>query len=162
MTSAEASSVLALAAVYDQRTVGEADVRGWADALGGVAVGDALEAVKAHYRARRDRVMPADVLVLARSARQDRAMRQLPPAVVPATFDAVGVPVGVGLAREALHDPVDAVQVRRRVRSVRCPMCRAKAGDPCTSIATGRPLDRHPAHPSRMETAGVDYQWSRA
>lgn len=61
MTPADAARVLAKAAAFDQRTVGEADVRAWHEALSDLDAGDALAAVTRHYRQRTERIMPAHV-----------------------------------------------------------------------------------------------------
>lgn len=70
MNPSEAATILAKMAAYDQRTVGEADALAWAEALDGqVTVSAALEAVTAHYRKSRDRMMPVDVILAVREAR---------------------------------------------------------------------------------------------
>ncbi|MET8908370.1 hypothetical protein [Micromonospora sp. NPDC004551] len=73
MTLDEAAAVLAKAQAYDRRTVGEADIRAWQEALADVALADALAAVTAHYRDSTDWLMPAHVrarVAQAHAARQ--------------------------------------------------------------------------------------------
>lgn len=72
MTPQEASLVLAKLAAFDRRTVGEMEIRAWADALQGISVADALEAVSRHYRDTRDFAMPADVIGQARKLVKER------------------------------------------------------------------------------------------
>lgn len=61
MNLEQAAVVLSKAAGYDRRTIGEADVRAWHEALTDIPIGDALEAVARHYRAGTDWLMPAHI-----------------------------------------------------------------------------------------------------
>lgn len=72
MTPAETARVLAKAAAFDARTIGEADVLAWHEAIGDLAFADSLEAVTLHYRATGDRLMPADVRDHAKRIRMER------------------------------------------------------------------------------------------
>lgn len=72
MNPADVARVLTKASAFDQRTIGEADVMAWHEILGRVELADGLDAVRRHYTASSDRIMPADVLRLARVARDDR------------------------------------------------------------------------------------------
>ncbi len=80
--------VLKIAAAYDQRTVGKADITAWALAVGQYPEDALMEAVVAFYveRATDDRtgrrpfIMPGDVVKRVRSAREDRLARAVPPA----------------------------------------------------------------------------------
>jgi hypothetical protein len=60
--------LLSVAAAYDQRTVGNADIAAWTLALGELDFDRARDAVVAHYREQTRRIMPADVRQHARSA----------------------------------------------------------------------------------------------
>jgi hypothetical protein len=83
MTPAEAAIVLARAAIFDKRTVGEIEAHAWAKALGGIPLPDAVEAVDQHYAATRDWLMPSDVRHGVRRIRQlrlDRAGDPVPDA----------------------------------------------------------------------------------
>lgn len=74
MNASEAAILLGLAAAYDRRTVGEADARAWADALDDIALEDAQDAVKRHYRTSTEWIMPAHVRKgVAAIARERRA-----------------------------------------------------------------------------------------
>ena len=73
MKPSDAAVLLAKMSAFDQRTIGEADAEAWAEALGdGVTLDDALDVVTDHYRASRDRIMPADVLAAVRRVRVQR------------------------------------------------------------------------------------------
>lgn len=61
MTPADAARLLAIAAVYDKRTIGEVEASAWADALDGLAPRDCAEAIKAHYADSTAWLMPAHV-----------------------------------------------------------------------------------------------------
>jgi hypothetical protein len=73
MTRSEAATLLAFCAAYDQRTVGQADVAAWFLALQRYPLGLARDAVTAHYRERRDRIMPADITAHIRAQRRPDA-----------------------------------------------------------------------------------------
>lgn len=89
MNLAEAAAILAKAAAFDRRTVGEADIYAWQDALNDVEAADALAAVTAHYRGSTDWLMPAHVRRHAddldrarrREARELREAEQLQAAI---------------------------------------------------------------------------------
>lgn len=72
MDHADALEVLAVAAAFDRRTVGEADGMAWSMALPEVGMQPAKDAVIAHYRDTTDWVMPAHVLQIVKSIRRDR------------------------------------------------------------------------------------------
>ena len=72
MTPQEAAAVLAKAQAYDRRTVGEADILAWQEALADVDLADALAAVTAHYRESTDWLMPAHVLRIAAHLTRER------------------------------------------------------------------------------------------
>lgn len=72
MTPEDVVDVLTKAAAFDQRTVGEADVLAWHEVLYRVDREDALAAVTRHYTDSRDRIMPADVVRLARVVKDER------------------------------------------------------------------------------------------
>jgi hypothetical protein len=61
MTPAEVAEALALAAAYDQRTVGEFDVGAWHQVLADLDAGDVRAAIVDYYRDNRARIMPADI-----------------------------------------------------------------------------------------------------
>jgi hypothetical protein len=82
--------------------------------------------------------------------------------------DQVLAALGARRAVRAGEDPEMAVEiaqgeaaVRREFLSRPCSHCGAGEGSPCTVPATGKPLTRQPAHPSRM-TAAPDFEATRA
>ena len=83
MNRTEIVVLLTLAAAFDYRKVGDADVEAWYLALDDIALDDAKQAVVAHYRETRERLMPSDVRQIVRDkvAAEKRANRQPPPAL---------------------------------------------------------------------------------
>lgn len=72
MTPGDTARVLAKAAAFDQRTVGQADVAAWHEALADLDAADALAAVTRHYAASEQRIMPVHVRRLATDLRRQR------------------------------------------------------------------------------------------
>lgn len=72
MGPAEAGILLAFAAVYDNRSVTDAAGAAWAEILADVSLNDARRAVVIHYSTRREWLMPADVIGIARRLRNER------------------------------------------------------------------------------------------
>ena len=81
MNILETSNALALAQAYDNRTVGEANVRAWHLILAELAAEDVMEAIRRHYAADSAWIMPAHIvrLVGGISAARDKAARQWAP-----------------------------------------------------------------------------------
>lgn len=75
MNRSEVAILLGVAAAYDQRTVGEADVVAWHELLGDQSAADAVQAVKNHYATETRRVMPVDVISGVKRIRADRLER---------------------------------------------------------------------------------------
>jgi hypothetical protein len=61
MTPEDAARLLAIAAAFDRRTVGEADALAWADALDGLEPHECAVAIRGHYRDSVAYLMPAHV-----------------------------------------------------------------------------------------------------
>ena len=76
MTPADAARLLALAAAFDRRTVGEYDAVAWADALAGLTPDECAEAIRDHYRHSTIWLMPAHIRAHADRVRRDEAERQ--------------------------------------------------------------------------------------
>lgn len=72
--------LLGFAALYDNRTVGDADILAWLRAIGDLSYADAERAVAAHYGETTDRLMPAHVRGRVKAMRADRIARQVIPA----------------------------------------------------------------------------------
>jgi uncharacterized membrane protein len=76
MTPLEAARILAKAAAFDQRTVGDSDILAWCEALDGVDANDALAAVSQHYSRATDRLLPAHVRQLVAEIGRERRKAQ--------------------------------------------------------------------------------------
>lgn len=61
MNATDIANVLAKAAAFDQRTVGQADILAWHEALHDLDAADALTAVTRHYASSEQRLMPVHV-----------------------------------------------------------------------------------------------------
>lgn len=61
MNISETSNALALAQAYDNRTVGEMNVRAWHAILGDLGAADVMEAIRRHYAETDAWVMPAHI-----------------------------------------------------------------------------------------------------
>lgn len=64
--------ILAIAAAFDNRTVGDADLLAWFQVVGHIDTHEAQDAIVAHYGESRERVMPHDVLSRVRKIRAAR------------------------------------------------------------------------------------------
>lgn len=93
MTPGDVARVLAKAAAFDSRSIGEADVAAWAEVIGRMDYADCLEAVTLHYSEQTTRIMPADVRKLAlgirdlREAKERQQERRLAIEASPTTAD---------------------------------------------------------------------------
>jgi hypothetical protein len=101
------ASVLAKAAAYDRRTVGEADIMAWHEAIGDLDVVDALQAVAAHYRDSTDWLMPAHVRRIAADMDRGRRLAERQ-AAAEAERRPVAPPVTTDRSRE-VRDAVRAI-----------------------------------------------------
>lgn len=138
MTPADIARVLAKAAAFDQRTVGEADILAWYDAIGDLDPTDALEAVSRHYRESTDRLMPAHIRRIAaqlvrerhrieREQRDRLAIEATASAAVPTQDRRADVDDLLGKLRDRLG-PSDP-NVLRRTEWVRTEKRRQRAND---------------------------------
>ena len=75
MERSEAAKVLTLCAVYDNRTIGEAEVIEWHKVLNLVRFEDATVAVRQYYARTRQWIMPSDVVEGVRRLRGERLAR---------------------------------------------------------------------------------------
>jgi len=69
----ETSQALALAQAFDNRTVGEINVRAWHAVLGDLDAADVMEAIRRHYDQSTEWLMPAHVRRLVEAIGQERA-----------------------------------------------------------------------------------------
>ncbi len=125
MTPEDVIDVLAKAAAFDQRTVGQADVLAWHEILHRVDRVDALSAVTRHYAESRDRLMPADVVRLGRIARLDREraarLRTSEPLALPSRFETdeerdLRLERGLAQCKTVLGPQFDMLAEKRRKR----------------------------------------------
>jgi hypothetical protein len=95
MTPADTAELLVLAAAFDRRTIGKADVLAWNAALSDLEFADAKDAIVEHFKASGDWLMPYHVRARVKAARAKRlslVVDQVPdadPDDVPAYLDAV-------------------------------------------------------------------------
>lgn len=83
MNKSDTAKLLAFCAAYDQRTIGDADVLAWHEALESpwvpnIDLDEAQSAVVAHYRETPQRITVADVLKRVKTDRADRLGRGVP------------------------------------------------------------------------------------
>lgn len=74
MKPSETADLLGLAAFYDNRTVDEPVVAAWFAVLGDLDYADAVEALRAHYAATTDWLMPAHIRTRVKAIRAARAI----------------------------------------------------------------------------------------
>lgn len=80
MNAEEMGELLALAALYDNRTVGDADILAWLNAIGDLPYRDADTAVAAHYGESTERLLPAHVRERVQAIRAQRIRdAEIPP-----------------------------------------------------------------------------------
>ncbi|MCZ7376525.1 hypothetical protein [Micromonospora sp. WMMC250] len=72
MNATDIANVLAKAAAFDQRTVGQADILAWHEALHDLDAADALAAVTRHYASSEQRLMPVHVRRIASDLARER------------------------------------------------------------------------------------------
>jgi hypothetical protein len=76
MNLEQAGAVLAKAAAFDNRTIGDANLLAWHEILGDLDVDDCLDAISQHHRESTDYLMPAHVRRIALKLRKDRNEQQ--------------------------------------------------------------------------------------
>jgi hypothetical protein len=115
MNPVDIASVLAKAAAFDQRTVGQADILAWHEALSDLEPADALAAVTRHYASSEQRIMPVHVRrhatelrrqrrELEREEQQQRALAAYAADAGPLTDRAAEIRAFVGQVRGTLPD----------------------------------------------------------
>lgn len=178
MTIEEVIDLLATAAAYDRRTVGEADVVAWHRAVADLDFLDAQDAVVGHYTETTDWLMPAHVRKRVKDIRAGRLNRQpipappaeltdMPSAYKQAVQDAVAkMARGYALPKQItarVEPPEEYTEARggdhHRLRmhalQVACPWeaCKALPGTVCID-AFGNTLTT-PAHEARLRAIGL-------
>ena len=87
MNATEASELVALMALYDNRKASDPDVVAWLKVIGDLSFADCETAIVAHYRDTRERIMPADVRQRVKEIRHLRILKTGIPAPPPELID---------------------------------------------------------------------------
>jgi hypothetical protein len=161
VTLQEAAAVLATAAAFDRRTVGEVDVRAWAEVLSDVSVADALAGVKEHYANTSDFLMPADVRRVARRRVRERLEATAVPPVPAEIADDGRLSVEWHRARLAeikagtFVAPPEPVVAPRLIRQLLSGLGRLPVDGPGAGVL-GSPVDEHAGGVSQVDPADSD------
>lgn len=151
MTLPETIKLLAVAAAFDRRHIGEADSVAWHAALAGLEYPDAEAAVIAHYRESREWIMPADVWGRVRAMRRDR----LAAVVIPAPEADPDLPGSYRAALTAVIRRIgDGLSVRRAIGGP------VREGPPPEAFTAAR--EALPKPPTKQERAAAQAAESRA
>jgi hypothetical protein len=164
MNLTETATLLTFIARIDNRTIEKATVQAWGDLLDDVALPDAIDAARTHYRETSDWLTPAMIRERVRTIRTLRIERAgaIPaPAwnesytdVLRASLTAVAdgwtIPPAIHAAPPTIawtgHHLIQQIRTRKNQWTNPCPYCRASPGTPCTG-PTGKP--KKEPHPSR-------------
>jgi hypothetical protein len=150
MNEIEAAGVLAKAAAFDRRKVGDAEILAWREALADLDVRDCLDAVTAHYRESSEWLSPAHVrrhAVRTRNVRFDERQRQArqlalspgAPAERPAEVDRL-----IGKLAAEFSDPDLHQRAQQRARRERGRAPTELTRRPRTSDRRRKPADHPP------------------
>lgn len=111
MNITETSNALALAQAFDNRTVGEANIRAWYAVLGDLDAADVMRAIQEHYAAKTEWIMPATIRAAAAAYELER--RKAATKWAPGQY---GVPKGEALPEIA--GPIAEADVTPEVRAL--------------------------------------------
>lgn len=142
MSPTEASALLTIASGFDNRRVDPDVARSWAVALDGVRFEDARAAVVAHYRDRRDWLMPSDILDRVKRTRAARIAAGEADLIPPAELSPIETQAWMRTARQALGDGRSPAEInpaaQLRPRPVAALLAGAKLpAPPATDAANG-------------------------
>ena len=166
LTRDQVVSLLQVAAAYDNRNLGQANIHAWHDAADRErwAFDDAVMAIKAHYAESTDYLLPAHVTQRIRGKRQEppraaEAIGELP-AAPPADPERIRTYVDA-VARRLGWQRVQASAESVAATAVECPFCHVAPDRPCTRLATRGPhrgervrlTKDEGVHPARRELA---------
>lgn len=124
MTPADTARVLAKAQAYDRRTVGEADVLAWHEAIGDLGLADSLEAVRRHFTTSTDWLMPAHIRVIVAAIREERRRGTSTALALPSRFE---------------YSPERAEQVRAGITRCAAALAMARTSRPKAIEADEKP-----------------------
>ncbi len=148
MTRDEIINLLSVAAAYDKRTLGEADIAAWSDAAerGRWGYEQAADAVKTHYAESDQWLMPGHVTRRIKDHRSEPPRsRALPKATPERAEDEHRRRVVSWFAERFQADHGQRSQEQRECLAVACPHCGATPNRPCWQTAGHRVLtDRAP------------------
>lgn len=157
MTREEVAFLLGIIATFDRRTVGEAEVISWHQLLERHQIGDAVEAVRRHFKHSDKFLMPVHLIEGMKAVRADRheQTRHAEISGRPAPAFAFPTPDYIA-ARDQLSAAAGGnPQAPAPVKAIGCPWCKAQPGVRCTT-PQGAPLRLTAAHPARYAAAGLD------
>lgn len=155
MTEDEVVDLLAIAQVFDKRTVGEAEVTAWADSAhrGRWTFNEASEAIKDYYArttAEKPWIMPSHITHMVRAEREHRAMRAQTRELVqpsPRMNELIEKAARNTYIPNELREPKPFRQPALRVK---CEHCGSEPGESCSRpTREGRRVPCKP-HPSRQ------------
>jgi len=124
-----AAAVLAKAAAQDPgmpRPNG-VTIAAWAEHFSHIRIEDALDAVAAHYHSSTERLMPADVLRIARSTERARTETDHSRVLL------AGVSIAGVDPHHGQNSSPELEELHRNVECVRCEQCRAGLAERCTA-----------------------------
>ena len=113
MNATEASELVALMALYDNRKASDPDIVAWLKVIGDLDYADCETAVLAHYRETRERIMPADVRIRVKALRRERLSREIVPAPPAEVTDEPGRYKAA--LEEGIHKIADGLSIPRAI-----------------------------------------------
>lgn len=155
--------VLSVVAAATRRTVGDADVNVWQAVIGSDDKQLALQAVSDHLRDKPGVWLePGHVHQRVREIVRDQLARE-PREVQESRMRALEFKAAEDIAelaeRKGIPSNVVELKVRRRgvppELKIRCPWCKASAGQPCVVPRTNERLTKTRFHDARKQAAGV-------
>lgn len=160
MRLVEMGNVLAKCAAFDHRTVGEADILAWFEAVGHLDYQLAMEAVSRFYARSKQRMWPIDLVEAVQAITAERSRGQHPVLSQPSRFEPDGirdarVRAGVRQVSKALGLPrnEEADDVHQRALE------RARAER--RQARTAAPRRRGPSRPLELEAVTRAPVWAR-
>jgi hypothetical protein len=161
LTPADAAELLALAATFDRRSIGQMDAVAWADALYDLEPADCAEAIRLHFRETDAWLMPAHVRQRVKYLREVRADERYNVELwrVIETGKEIDRDRMRDVAADAIRTVQEALGETQRTeqevaaRRIRCPYCRASEGRACVNAVTNS--ERTTSHPSRLDAVSA-------
>lgn len=160
MTRDEIINLLSIAAAYDKRTLGEADIAAWSDAAdrGRWSYDMAQDAVKAHYAERAEWLMPSHITYRIRSRRAEPPRSSALPQAPQSASNEHQQQVVQWFAERTRVDRQQHPADNRACHAIACPYCDAPANEPCRQT-TGRHRPRTGTPPIDMPHTHRRDEW---